>query len=151
MGNIDTFRDWGHAKDYVEMQWLMLQQKEPEDYVIATGHQESVRRFIEITAKVLGWGGIKWNGKGIDEIGIRTDTGQTVIRIDPRYFRPSEVETLLGDPSKAHNRLGWKPKTCLEDLINEMVTRDKEDALKESVLSKEGFNINVPFESPPSK
>ncbi len=151
MGNIDTFRDWGHAKDYVEMQWLMLQQDLPEDFVIATGRQESVRRFIEITAMVLGWGPIEWRGKGIDEIGRRADTGDIVIRIDPRYFRPAEVETLLGDPSKAHKKLGWKTTIGLEDLIIEMVKKDKEEASKEALLSKKGFEINVPIESPPSK
>ena len=105
MGNLDSLRDWGHARDYVEIQWLMLQQEYPEDFVIATGRQESVRRFIELTAQALGWGSIEWSGEGIYEIGRRGDTGSIVIRIDPRYFRPAEVETLLGDSSKAHERL----------------------------------------------
>ena len=113
MGNLDSLRDWGHARDYVEMQWLMLQQEQPEDFVIATGRQESVRRFIELIAQQLGWGPMHWDGEGIAEVGRRGDTGE-VVRIDPRYFRPAEVETLLGDPTKA-DKLGWSPKTTLED------------------------------------
>ena len=101
MGNLDSLRDWGHARDYVMMQWLMLQQEQPEDFVIATGRQESVRRFIELTAQQLGWGQMNWDGEGTDEVGRRGDNGDVVVRIDPRYFRPAEVETLLGDPSKA--------------------------------------------------
>ena len=100
MGNLDSLRDWGHARDYVEMQWRMLQQKKPEDFVIATGRQESVRNFIELSSKALGWGALKWEGKGVQEVGRRVDTGEIVIRIDPRYFRPAEVETLLGDRGK---------------------------------------------------
>ena len=106
MGNLDALRDWGHARDYVEMQWRMLQQESPEDFVIATGRQESVRRFIELSANTLGWGELQWKGKGLDEIGIRTDTGDVVVRIDPRYYRPAEVETLLGDASRAREVLG---------------------------------------------
>ena len=109
MGNLDSLRDWGHARDYVEMQWRMLQQETPEDFVIATGRQESVRRFIELSAAALGWGGINWEGTELNEIGRRKDTGAIVVRIDPRYFRPAEVETLLGDPTKAHSKLGWNP------------------------------------------
>ena len=121
MGNLDSLRDWGHARDYVEMQWRMLQQQSPpEDFVIATGRQESVRRFIELAALELGWGAIQWEGSGLDEIG-RRDTGQVVIRIDPRYFRPAEVDTLLGDPAKAKEKLGWTPSTTLEQLVAEMV------------------------------
>ncbi len=156
MGNIDAKRDWGHAKDYVEMQWLMLQQDEPEDFVIATGRTETVRRFIEISALKLGWNadqdgpGIRWEGEGINEIGIRTDNNQVVVRIDPRYFRPAEVQQLLGDSRKAFEKLGWKPKTSLEELIEEMILDDKKSALKESLLLKEGFEINNYFESPPS-
>ena len=141
MGNLDALRDWGHARDYVEMQWLMLQQDFPEDFVIATGRQESVREFIELTAKALGWQGIIWEGHGIDEIGKRADNGQTVIRIDSRYFRPSEVDSLLGDPSKAHMKLGWEPTSSLEDLVSEMVTFDREEAEKEALLLKKGFNV----------
>ena len=130
LGNIDAKRDWGHAKDYVEMQWMMLQNKEPEDFVIATGRTESVRKFCELTAKKLGWGsknnsqGIIWENKGLNEIGIRADTGQIVIKIDPRYYRPTEVDELLGDASKAEKKLGWKPKISLEEMISEMVDNE---------------------------
>ena len=141
MGNLDSLRDWGHARDYVEMQWLMLQQEQPEDFVIATGRQESVRRFIELTAKRLGWGPMQWDGEGTCEKGRRGDTGEVVVRIDPRYFRPAEVETLLGDPSKAKDKLGWTPKTTLEELIAEMVDADVEEAKKEAYLKREGFVV----------
>ncbi|KGG16891.1 MULTISPECIES: GDP-mannose 4,6-dehydratase [unclassified Prochlorococcus] len=150
MGNLDSLRDWGHARDYVEMQWLMLQQETPEDYVIATGRQESVRHFIELTAKELGWGSIKWEGRDINEIGFREDTGQLVIRIDPRYFRPAEVETLLGEAKKAHQKLGWKPTTTLEQIVSEMVSLDKQEAAKEALLNSQGFSVMSPVESPPS-
>jgi len=147
MGNLDAKRDWGHAKDYVEMQWLMLQKDQPEDFVIATGRMETVRKFIEITANTLGWDknnkgkGILWENKGLNEIGIRQDTGQTVIKIDPRYFRPTEVNELLGDASRARKKLGWVSKTSLEDLIGEMVEFDKKEAIKESLLKSQGFKI----------
>jgi GDPmannose 4,6-dehydratase len=151
MGNLDARRDWGHARDYVEMQWRMLQQSGiPEDFVIATGRQESVRRFIELAAIALGWGGIDWQGSGLEEIGRRRDTGAVVLRIDPRYFRPAEVETLLGDPSKAHRRLGWSPTTTLEQLVRDMVDSDREDAAKEALLRREGFRVVGPMENPPS-
>tara|TARA_A100001388_G_scaffold94742_1_gene68723 strand:- start:1127 stop:2194 length:1068 start_codon:yes stop_codon:yes gene_type:complete len=132
MGNIDSLRDWGHARDYVEMQWLMLQQDKPEDYVIASGKQHSVREFIEMTAIELGWGdsdkpGIIWEGEGLHEVGTRADTGQEVIKIDKRYYRPSEVDTLLGDPTKAREKLGWSPKTSLKEMISEMVTNEKKN------------------------
>ena len=140
MGNLDSLRDWGHARDYVEMQWRMLQQDAPDDYVIATGRQESVRRFIELAAAELGWGAIVWEGEGVNEIG-RRNTGEVVVRIDPRYFRPAEVETLLGDPSKAHEKLGWTPTTTLEELVAEMVAHDKEEARKEAILRLKGFNV----------
>jgi GDPmannose 4,6-dehydratase len=150
MGNLDSLRDWGHARDYVEMQWRMLQQTGiPEDFVIATGRQESVRRFIELTARELGWGGIEWSGKGVEETGRRADTGAMVVKIDPRYFRPAEVETLLGDPSKAHAKLGWRPTTTLEEMVEEMVTVDKQEAAKEAVLRREGFNVVGSMENPP--
>lgn len=149
MGNLDSRRDWGHARDYVEMQWRMLQQQKPEDYVIATGRQESVRRFIEIAADQLGWEGITWSGEGILETGARVDTGDIVVRIDPRYFRPTEVETLLGDPTKAREQLGWEPTTTLEELVIEMVTADKEEAAKEAVLLREGFKVVGSMENPP--
>ena len=142
VGNLDAKRDWGHAKDYVEMQWLMLQQDEPDDYVIATGRMESVRKFIEITALKLGWTNhsnspaIIWEGEGLNETGIRADTGEIVIKVDSMYFRPTEVDELKGDATKAFNKLGWEPKTTLEELIEEMVTEDKKQALKEIYLKK---------------
>ncbi len=124
MGNIDSLRDWGHAKDYVEMQWRMLQQEKPEDYVISTGLQTSVRSFIEISAKELGWKGISWEGSGINEIGRRKDNNDIVIKINPKFYRPSEVESLLGNSSKAYNKLNWKPTRSLENLISEMIEND---------------------------
>ena len=145
VGNIDAKRDWGHAKDFVEMQWLMLQQKNPEDFVIATGRMETVRKFIEISAEKLNWNkdklgpAIIWEGNGINEIGRRADTKEIVIRIDPKYFRPCEVDQLLGDPNKALKKLKWKPKITLENLIEEMINKDNEEALKESFLKKEGL------------
>tara|TARA_Y100001968_G_scaffold324779_1_gene364808 strand:- start:603 stop:1733 length:1131 start_codon:yes stop_codon:yes gene_type:complete len=156
MGNIDARRDWGHAKDYVEMQWLMLQQEKPEDFVIATGRMETIRKFIEISATTLGWNtkdgepGIIWEGKGINEIGRRADTQEIVIRIDPRYFRPTEVEELLGDPTKALKKLNWVPKTTLEELISDMIKADKDKALKEAMLKDKGFEIMGSIESPPT-
>ena len=156
MGNLDSLRDWGHAKDYVEMQWLMLQQETPEDFVIATGRQESVRKFIEISAIELGWDKnspgipINWENEGVNEIGRRADTKEIVIKIDPRYFRPTEVNTLLGDASKAKNKLGWEPKVNLEDLVKEMIHFDIEEAKKESLLKKKGFNVFSSIENPPS-
>ena len=145
LGNLDALRDWGHARDYVEMQWRMLQQKEPEDFVIATGQQISVRQFIEITAKKLGWLGkndtrsIFWEGTGLEEIGRRADTGEIVISIDERYFRPSEVNTLLGDPYKAREKLGWTPTCTVEELISEMVDFDKKLAKKEAFMKKQAI------------
>ena len=149
MGNLDSLRDWGHARDYVEMQWRMLQQDSPEDFVIATGRQESVRRFIELTALELGWGALQWEGEGVKEIGRRS-SGEVVVRIDPRYFRPTEVETLLGDPSKAHAKLGWSPITTLETLVAEMVAADREEARKEAILRLKGFNVVGSMENPPT-
>ena len=147
LGNLDAMRDWGHAKDYVEMQWLMLQQEKPEDFVIATGRQASVRDFIEKCAERLKWSKgvnqspIIWENEGINEVGRRGDTGQIVIRIDPRYFRLTEVETLLGDPTKAKNKLGWYPKISLEKLIEEMIANDMNEAEKEKILKAKGFEI----------
>ena len=140
MGNLDSKRDWGHARDYVEMQWLMLQQEEPEDFVISTGRMETVRRFIELSAKCIGWNNkdsdksIIWEGEGINEIGKRADNGNVVIRIDERYFRPTEVEELLGDSSKAKQILGWEPKIPLESLIEEMINEDLKIAQNELLL-----------------
>ena len=128
IGNLNSLRDWGHAKDYVEMQWRMLQRDTPKDYVIATGRQESVRRFIELSAISLGWEGIIWEGHGIDEIGRRSDSGEIVVRVDSNYFRPSEVDTLLGDPSRAQIDLGWKSSTTLEQLVDEMINSDLVEA-----------------------
>ena len=141
MGNLDSLRDWGHARDYVEMQWRMLQQEQPRDFVIATGRQESVRRFIELSASTLGWGPIRWEGSGIDETGRRSDTGAVVVRIDPRYFRPAEVETLLGDPSQAQALLGWTPTTSLEELVTDMIHTDQDEARKEAYLKRKGFQV----------
>ena len=123
LGNIDSLRDWGHAKDYVEMQWKMLQQDHPEDFVIATGRQESVRTFLELSAKEIGWGGIEWEGEKSNEVGKRKDNGQIVVKIDPAYYRPAEVETLLGDPTKAKNKLGWQATCTLEELVADMIRR----------------------------
>jgi GDPmannose 4,6-dehydratase len=123
------------------MQWRMLQQEQPEDFVIATGRQESVRRFIELSAAELGWGAINWDGEGLEEVGRRADTDAVVVRIDPRYFRPAEVETLLGDPSRAHLRLGWQPTTTLEELVAEMIETDREEAKKEAYLRRKGFAV----------
>jgi len=155
MGNLDSLRDWGHARDYVEMQWRMLQQETPEDFVIATGRQETVRRFIELSAEQLGWGSgsgpaIQWDGSGLEEVGRRADTGAVVVQIDPRYFRPAEVETLLGDPTKAKDKLGWTPTTTLEELVSEMVAADKEEAAKEALLRRKGFAVVGSMENPPS-
>ena len=130
LGNLNSKRDWGHAKDYVRMQWMMLQQEKPEDFVIATGKQSSVREFIEIAAKFLNWEGISWENKGLNEVGRRKDNGQIVIKIDPKFFRPSEVETLLGDPSYAKRKLGWSPSVSLEELIKEMIDSDNKSAEK---------------------
>ena len=126
LGNIDAVRDWGHAKDYVEMQWMMLQQAAPEDFVISTGKQTSVRKFVEMCAESLNWEGISWEGHGINELGRRKDNGEIVIRIDPRLFRPAEVNSLLGDSKKAYKKLGWKPKISIQELIEEMISADKE-------------------------
>jgi len=149
MGNLNSKRDWGHAKDYVYMQWLMLQQEVPADFVIATGIMHTVREFIELCALELGWNnndsadsaGIIWEGEGVDEVGRRADTGDIVIRVDPRYFRPTEVEELLGDSSKAKKELNWEPKIPLKDLISEMIEEDARESKKESILKNKGFSI----------
>ena len=136
LGNIDSLRDWGHAKDYVEMQWKMLQQDHPEDFVIATGRQESVRKFLELSAKEIGWGGIEWEGEKSNEVGKRKDNGQIVVKIDPAYYRPAEVETLLGDPTKAKNKLGWQAKCTLEELVADMIKEDVKIAKRDSLISR---------------
>ncbi len=156
LGNLDSLRDWGHAKDYIEMQWLMLQQETPEDFVIATGRQESVRRFIELCASELGWnkdaGGnsIIWEGNGIDEVGYRADNGEIVVKVDKRYFRLTEVNTLLGDPKKAKEKLGWEPKINLEEMVKEMIKFDSLEAEKEIILKNKGYEVFNSVESIPS-
>jgi GDPmannose 4,6-dehydratase len=152
MGNLDALRDWGHAKDYVRMQWMMLQQDSPDDFVIATGVQYSVRQFIEWSAAELGVT-LKFEGNGIDEtatvISIIGDkapalkVGDVIVRIDPRYFRPTEVETLLGDPTKAQEKLGWVPDITVQEMCAEMVASDLQQALQNALLKKHGYNINV--------
>ena len=137
LGNLDSLRDWGHAKDYVEMQWLMLQQPEPEDYVIATGIQHSVRDFVNAAAEELGLK-ISWQGSGIYETGS-DENGRVIVRVDPRYFRPTEVETLLGDPTKAHEKLGWKPRISFKELVAEMVREDLKAAERDELVKKHGF------------
>jgi len=136
LGNLNAKRDWGHAKDYVEMQWLMLQQEKPEDFVIATGQQFSVKDFIDKAAKYLDMQ-ISWKGKNESEVGIYK--GKEIIKVDPRYFRPTEVETLLGDPEKAKNKLGWLPKTTFDELVREMVLNDLELAKKELLIKEHGY------------
>ncbi len=138
MGNLDAKRDWGHARDYVEMQWLMLQQDSPRDYVIATGQQFSVKEFIEEACKVLDLD-LEWNGDGCDTKGINPTTGEVFIAVDPVYFRPTEVDTLLGDPSEAKEILGWEPKTSFVDLVREMVTADLEAAQRDKYLHHAGL------------
>lgn len=150
LGNMDSLRDWGHAKDYVKMQWLMLQQEVPEDFVIATGVQYSVRQFVEFAAAELGIT-LRFEGTGINEKGIvesvtgdnaqGVKVGDVIVAVDPRYFRPAEVETLLGDPSNAHKKLGWKPETTLQEMVVEMVQYDLEAAKKHSLLKSHGFNV----------
>jgi GDPmannose 4,6-dehydratase len=138
LGNMNAKRDWGHAKDYVEMQWLMLQQDEPEDFAIATGKQYSVREFVEIAAAHVDMQ-IRWEGEGLNEQGIDAKTGNVVVAVDPRYFRPTEVETLLGDPSKAHEKLGWTPKISFEEMVQEMMQTDLELARRDDLVEREGF------------
>jgi GDPmannose 4,6-dehydratase len=132
LGNLDAKRDWGHARDYVEMMWLMLQQEQPEDFVIATGQQFSVREFVTEACQVLDIP-ITWRGNGTEEIGVNPETGDTIVVIDPRYFRPTEVDSLLGDASKAFNKLGWQPKTTFKQLVEEMVERDLEIAKRHNM------------------
>jgi GDPmannose 4,6-dehydratase len=155
MGNIDSLRDWGHAKDYVKMQWLMLQQEQPEDFVIATGVQYTVRQFITWSAEHLGIN-LKFEGEGVDEIAtvvsVTSDNapavkpGDVIVRIDPRYFRPSEVETLLGDPTKAKEKLGWTPEITVQEMCAEMVAHDLEEAKRHALLKSHGFSVAVSTE-----
>jgi GDPmannose 4,6-dehydratase len=143
MGNIDALRDWGHAKDYVRMQWMMLQQDQADDFVIATGVQYSVRQFIEWTATALGMQ-LRWEGTGVDEVGYWN--GVAIVRIDPRYFRPTEVETLLGDPSKAKKKLGWVPEITAQEMCAEMVANDLAQAQQHALLKQYGYKISVSVE-----
>ncbi|WP_028081804.1 GDP-mannose 4,6-dehydratase [Solimonas soli] len=147
LGNLDSLRDWGHAKDYVEMQWMMLQQEVAEDFVIATGVQYSVRQFVDRAASELGIA-LEWKGSGVDEVGIVTAVtnpevklkpGTKIVAVDPRYFRPAEVETLLGDPTKAKQKLGWVPKITFEELVSEMVREDLKSAKRDSMVKLAGF------------
>ncbi|MEW6292623.1 MAG: GDP-mannose 4,6-dehydratase [Pseudomonadota bacterium] len=137
LGNLDAKRDWGHARDYVEMQWLMLQQDEPEDFVIATGVQYSVRDFVNAAAKEIGIA-IRWEGQGVEEKGYGSN-GKCIVAVDPRYFRPTEVETLLGDPTKAKEKLGWTPKTTFDELVAEMVREDLKSAERDELIKKHGY------------
>jgi len=155
MGNMDALRDWGHAKDYVRMQWMMLQQDKPQDFVIATGVQYSVREFITWTAAALGVT-VRFEGQGVDEQAVvdsisgdnapALKVGQTIVKVDPRYFRPTEVETLLGDPSKAKKELGWVPEITAQDMCKEMVEHDLAKAKQHALLKANGYNVNVSVE-----
>jgi GDPmannose 4,6-dehydratase len=136
LGNLNAKRDWGHARDYVEMQWLMLQQEQPEDFVIATGVQYSVRDFVNAAAKELDMQ-IEWQGEDIEETG--SCNGKTIVRVDPRYFRPTEVESLLGDPSKAKEKLGWVPETSFEELVAEMAREDLKLAERDELVKRHGY------------
>lgn len=147
LGNLDAKRDWGHAKDYVEMQWLMLQQEKPEDFVIATGVQYSVRDFVNAAARELGMQ-IRWEGQGVNEVGflspqssvlIPSGSERAIVRVDPRYYRPTEVETLLGDPTKAKQKLGWTPKITFDELVAEMVREDLKSAERDELIKKHGY------------
>jgi GDPmannose 4,6-dehydratase len=149
LGNLDARRDWGHARDYVEAQWLMLQQKQPDDFVIATGQQYSVRDFVNAAARELGIK-IEWRSKGVKETGVvsgmnnrargAVKKGQTIVRVDPRYFRPTEVETLLGDPAKSRKRLGWRPKVKFAELVAEMMREDLRSAERDALVKREGYS-----------
>ena len=155
MGNMSSLRDWGHAKDYVRMQWLMLQQSRPEDFVIATGIQYSVRDFVSKAARLIGMT-LEFSGDGLDEVGTIAELtagtvsarkrGDVVVRVDPRYFRPTEVDSLLGDASKAHTRLGWVPEISFDEMINEMASVDLEEARKHALLKQHGYAVNVSLE-----
>jgi GDPmannose 4,6-dehydratase len=138
IGNLESLRDWGHARDFVEAMWLVLQQDEPDDYVIATGEQHSVREFVEAAAGELDMD-IEWKGKGVDEIGIDRNSGKQIVAVDPRYFRPTEVEALLGDPSKAKKQLGWEAKISFAELVKEMVSADHEAAKRDALVKEAGY------------
>jgi GDPmannose 4,6-dehydratase len=145
IGNLDAKRDWGHAADYVEMQWLMLQQKEPDDFVIATGKQHSVKEVIETAAVQLGIS-IRWEGNGVKEKGVNEENNKIIVAVDPGYFRPTEVDNLLGDASKAREKLGWEPRISFKQLISEMVTEDMKEAQKDNLCRQEGYKTYDRFE-----
>lgn len=138
LGNLDALRDWGHARDYVEMQWRMLQQDVPEDFVIATGQQHSVRQFVELAAGEVGMT-IRWDGSGVDEVGYDTESDRPIICVDPNYFRPTEVESLLGDATRAREKLGWAPTTTFPELVAEMMAEDLRDAERDVLVRRHGF------------
>jgi GDPmannose 4,6-dehydratase len=138
LGNLDAKRDWGHARDYIEMQWLMLQQEKPQDYVIATGQQYSVREFVQRCAKLLELD-LTWSGSGLEEKAVNK-AGNVVVAVDPRYFRPAEVETLLGDASKAKRELGWEPRISFDELVREMVESDLKAAERDALVRRHGFD-----------
>jgi GDPmannose 4,6-dehydratase len=140
LGNLQARRDWGHARDYVEAQWLMLQQESPQDFVIASGRQHSVREFVEKAGACLGMR-LEWRGSGPEEVGIDRKSGRTVVRVDPRYFRPTEVDTLLGDASRARSELGWVPRIGFDELVREMVEHDLELARRDALVSREGYRV----------
>jgi len=145
LGNLDALRDWGHARDHVRAQWLMLQQAEPEDFVIATGEQHSVREFVERAGVLLGYD-IEWRGQGLAEQGLDRRSGRVLVRVDPRYFRPAEVDALLGDATKARTKLGWAPEIGFDQLVREMVDTDLELAQRDSHLTRQGFKVLRPHE-----
>lgn len=153
LGNVNAMRDWGHARDYVEMQWLMLQQESAEDFVIATGEQHSVKEFVERAADELGIS-VEWQGSGIEEVAVvsavrvesAVKVGQRIVAVDPRYFRPAEVETLLGDPSRAHERLGWTPRTTFQELVREMVAEDLRLAQRDALVTEAGYRAYQYYE-----
>lgn len=145
LGNLSALRDWGHAKDYVEMQWLMLQQEQPDDFVIATGVQYSVRDFVNKAAAAVGIT-MEWKGAGVDEKGYNKATGDCLVEVDSRYFRPTEVETLLGDPTKAKQKLGWVPKITLDEMVKEMVEHDIKIAERDALCEREGYRTNRYYE-----
>ena len=138
LGNLDSLRDWGHARDYVEAMWLMLQQDAPEDFVVATGQQHSVREFVQVAAAELGIE-MRWQGQGVDEKGLDA-SGRVLVAVDPRYFRPTEVETLLGDPAKAHAKLGWSPRVSFRELVAEMVREDLKAAERDELVKRHGYS-----------
>jgi len=156
MGNMNALRDWGHAKDYVRMQWMMLQQDQPEDFVIATGVQYSVRQFIEWSAKELGIT-LRFEGQGVEEVAVieaiegdnvpALKQGDVIVRVDPRYFRPAEVETLLGDPSKAKEKLGWTPEITTQEMCAEMVAEDLKTAKRHALLKQHGLEVPISVEN----